>query len=109
MELRILRDIQRRAVNCANEILHRLKFDNDTIRKVTKLVRYRDHRMPVTPAHVRRAEFHEIGEVSVPALSGKENAPVAEAIERQQSMLADDDKEEVADIWPRERSSLMGS
>ena len=45
----------------ANEILHRLKFDNDTIRKVTKLVRYHDHRMPVTPAHVRRA-IHEIGE-----------------------------------------------
>ena len=45
----------------ANEILHRLKFDNDTIRKVTKLVRYHDHRMPVTPAHVRRA-VHEIGE-----------------------------------------------
>ena len=45
----------------ANEILHRLKFDNDTIRKVTKLVRYHDYRMPVTPAHVRRA-VHEIGE-----------------------------------------------
>lgn len=45
----------------ANEILHRLKFDNDTIRKVTKLVRYHDHRMPVTPAHVRRA-VHEIGD-----------------------------------------------
>ena len=60
----------------ANEILHRLKFDNDTIRKVTKLVRYHDHRMPVTPAHVRRA-VHEIGEDLFPLYLEVRRADVA--------------------------------
>ena len=39
----------------AKEIMHRLKFDNDTLRKVTKLVYYHDLRMPATPRNVRRA------------------------------------------------------
>ena len=34
-------------------IMHRLKFDNDTLRKVSKL--YHDDRMPATMKHVRRA------------------------------------------------------
>ena len=37
-----------------------MKFDNDTIRKVTKLVAYHDYRMEPTGANVRRA-MHEIG------------------------------------------------
>ena len=74
----------------ANEILHRLKFDNDTIRKVTKLVRYHDHRMPVTPAHVRRA-VHEIGEDLFPLYLEVRRADVAA-----QSMYQH--KEKVADI-----------
>ena len=74
----------------ANEILHRLKFDNDTIRKVTKLVRYHDHRMPVTPAHVRRA-VHEIGEDLFPLYLEGRRADVAA-----QSMYQH--KEKVADI-----------
>ena len=74
----------------ANEILHRLKFDNDTIRKVTKLVRYHDHRMPVTPAHVRRA-VHEIGEDLFPLYLEVRRADVAA-----QSMHQH--KEKVADI-----------
>ena len=74
----------------ANEILHRLKFDNDTIRKVTKLVRYHDHRMPVTPAHVRRA-VHEIGEDLFPLYLEVRRADVAA-----QSMYQR--KEKVADI-----------
>ena len=40
--------------------MKRLKFDNDTIRKVTKLVAYHDYRMEPTGANVRRA-MHEIG------------------------------------------------
>ena len=36
-------------------IMHRLKFDNDTLRKVSKLVLYHDDRMPATMKHVRRA------------------------------------------------------
>ena len=39
----------------AKEVLRRLKFDNDTLRKVSKLVLYHDDRMPATMKHVRRA------------------------------------------------------
>lgn len=42
-------------------ILKRLKFDNDTLRKVTKLVAYHDYRMPAEPKNVRRA-MNKIGE-----------------------------------------------
>ena len=44
----------------AKTVMKRLKFDNDTIRKVTKLVAYHDYRMEPTGANVRRA-MHEIG------------------------------------------------
>lgn len=44
----------------AKTVMKRLKFDNDTIRKVTKLVVYHDYRMEPTGANVRRA-MHEIG------------------------------------------------
>ena len=37
------------------QILRRLKFDNDTIRKVTKLVRYHDQEVEASPGGVRRA------------------------------------------------------
>ena len=36
-------------------ILKRLKFDNDTLRKVAKLVKYHDYRMPARTKNVRRA------------------------------------------------------
>ncbi len=39
----------------AEEVLKRLKFDNDTLHKVCKLVLYHDYRMPETPKNVRRA------------------------------------------------------
>ena len=45
----------------AKSILRRLKFDNNTIGKVTKLVRYHDYRMPATAKNVRRA-MNIIGE-----------------------------------------------
>ena len=45
----------------AGRILRRLKFDNDTIHKVTRLVRYHDYRMPSTAKDVRRA-MNKIGE-----------------------------------------------
>ena len=32
-----------------------LKFDNDTVKKVTRLVCYHDYRMEATPRNVRRA------------------------------------------------------
>lgn len=43
------------------DIMHRLKFDNDTLRKVTKLVQYHDYRMPAQSKNVRRA-MNKIGE-----------------------------------------------
>ena len=45
----------------AREIMRRLKFDNDTLRKVAKLVYYHDYRMPASAKNVRRA-MHKIGE-----------------------------------------------
>ena len=39
----------------AKEILRRLKFDNDTIHKVTKLVHWHDYRMPAEKKNVRKA------------------------------------------------------
>jgi len=39
----------------AEKVLARLKFDNDTTDKVTKLVRYHDYYIEETPAGVRRA------------------------------------------------------
>ena len=39
----------------ARQVMHRLKFDNDTIKKVTRLVCYHDYRVEATPQNVRRA------------------------------------------------------
>lgn len=43
------------------EVLKRLKFDNDTLHKVSRLVYYHDYRMPATAKNVRRA-MNKIGE-----------------------------------------------
>lgn len=43
------------------QILRRLKFDNDTLNKVVKLVQYHDYRMPAQAKNVRRA-MNKIGE-----------------------------------------------
>ncbi len=51
----------------AKEILQRLKFDNDTIGKVTALVRWHDHRPKLEEAFVRRA-IHRVGPKQYPAL-----------------------------------------
>ena len=48
-------------VSMTKEILRRLKFDNDTLGKVTKLVQYHDYRIPAEPKRVRRA-MNKIGE-----------------------------------------------
>ena len=39
----------------ARNVMHRLKFDNDTIKKVTRLVCFHDYRMEATERNVRRA------------------------------------------------------
>ena len=49
----------------AKKILKRLKFDNDTLRKVTKLVYFHDYRMSAKMKNVRRA-MHKMGEELFP-------------------------------------------
>ena len=44
----------------ARGILHRLKFDNETLRAVCHLIKYHDYRMPATQQSVRRA-MNKIG------------------------------------------------
>lgn len=39
----------------ARKVLRRLKFDNETVKKVTRLVCYHDYRVDPTPPNVRRA------------------------------------------------------
>lgn len=39
----------------ARKVLRRLKFDNETVKKVTRLVCYHDYRIEATPRNVRRA------------------------------------------------------
>ena len=39
----------------ARKVLRRLKFDNETVRQVTRLVCYHDYRAAATPRNVRRA------------------------------------------------------
>lgn len=47
------------------DVMRRLKFDNDTIRRTAKLVCYHDLRMPASPANVRRA-MNRIGKELFP-------------------------------------------
>lgn len=47
------------------QILRRLKFDNDTMNKVVRLVQYHDYRMPAEPKNVRKA-MNKIGEELFP-------------------------------------------
>lgn len=44
-----------KGMELAKDILRRLKFDNDTMNKVVKLVQYHDYRMPAEPKNVRKA------------------------------------------------------
>jgi len=44
-----------KGVDLTKSILRRLKFDNDTLNKVVKLVQYHDYRMPAEAKNVRRA------------------------------------------------------
>ncbi len=50
-----------KGADMAKAILRRLKFDNDTLGKVTRLVQYHDYRFPAEPKRVRRA-MNKIGE-----------------------------------------------
>lgn len=54
-----------KGVELSKIILKRLKFDNDTISKVTKLVQYHDYRIVAKPKSVRRA-VNKIGKELFP-------------------------------------------
>lgn len=54
-----------KGVEMTKQILKRLKFDNDTLHKVTKLVQFHDYRMPAAARNVRRA-MNKIGEELFP-------------------------------------------
>ena len=57
------------------EILRRLKFDNDTIGKVTKIVRYHDQEIGLTDSGVRRA-VNRMGEDIFPMLFAVRHADI---------------------------------
>ncbi len=60
----------------AGDILHRLKFDNDTISTVKKLVKYHDYEVKAVPRNVRRA-IMKIGEDIFPLLFEVKRADIA--------------------------------
>ncbi len=59
----------------ARKVLRRLKFDNDTMDKVIKIVRYHDQEIGLTKSSVRRAVNH-IGEDIFPMLFAVQRADV---------------------------------
>lgn len=60
----------------AGKILHRLKFDNETIYLVKKLVKYHDYETEAAPKYVRRAMM-KIGEDIYPLLFAVKRADIA--------------------------------
>ena len=72
----------------AKEILRRLKFDNDTIGKVTALITWHDHRPALEERSVRRA-IHRAGEAQYPALFEVERADtMAKSLYQREETLA---------------------
>ena len=67
-------------------IMHRLKFDNDTLHKVTRLVLNHDYRMPAVPKNVRRA-MNKIGEDIFPYYMEVRRADVLAQSEYQLSLI----------------------
>lgn len=59
----------------ADRIMHRLKFDNDTLNKVTRLVLWHDYKPELTEASVRRG-IHKIGEDIFPYLFDIQRADI---------------------------------
>jgi tRNA nucleotidyltransferase (CCA-adding enzyme) len=70
------------------EILRRLKFDNDTIRMVSRLVLYHDERPPITDRNVRRI-MSRMGEECFPQIFEVQRADVlAQSMYHRQEKLA---------------------
>ncbi|HIT90026.1 MAG TPA: CCA tRNA nucleotidyltransferase [Candidatus Merdenecus merdavium] len=60
-------DHAKKGSELTKKILRRLKFDNGTIKKVTHLIKYHDHRPNITPEGVRRG-IYQVGEEYYPDL-----------------------------------------
>ena len=58
---------QKMSADMAKKVLRQLKFDNDTIDRVYRLILWHDDNPPVTPASIRRA-IHRIGIEQYPDL-----------------------------------------
>ncbi len=76
----------------AKRILRRLKFDNDTIYKVSKLVYYHDYNIETSPKSVRRA-VNKIGEDIFPHLFAVKRADALAQSEYQREEKLDKLKE----------------
>lgn len=63
------------SADMTSDVMRRLKFDNDTIKKVKRLVRYHDERPRLTPVKVRQ-KIVEIGEGAFPDLFDVKRADV---------------------------------
>jgi len=66
----------RRSEELTIQIMRRLKFDNDTLYKTAKLVKYHDYRPKLTMPRVRRA-LVEIGPELMPVLFAVKRADIA--------------------------------
>lgn len=72
----------------AGRVLKRLKFDNDTIRKVTRLVYWHDYRVRPEEKAVRRA-VHQVGEELFPLLLSVQKADtMAQSVYRREEKLS---------------------
>lgn len=79
----------------AKRVLKRLKFDNDTLHKVSRLVLYHDYRMPAEAKAVRRA-MNKIGEDIFPAYMEVRRADVlAQSMYKREEKIRNLDEIEV--------------
>ena len=90
------------SASMAQAILKRLKYDNDTIRKVVKLVRYHDMQIRLTAPAVRKAVV-KIGEDLFPLFLEVKQADLLA-----QSTYQREDKQEILDEVKRLYAEIIG-
>ena len=83
-----------KGADMTKEILRRLKFDNDTLNKVVKLVRYHDYRIPADPRSVRRA-MNKVGEDLFPLYHEVRQADTL----AQSIYLREEKLQNLAEVW----------
>ena len=79
----------------ARKMLRRLKLDNETIARVTQLIRWHDDNPPLSEKNVRRA-IHRVGEENYPALFAVKRADI-----RAQSAYKKQEKLEYVDAYEK--------